>query len=51
MEQFQKEWGKIVAQAWSDGGFKKRLLSDPAAVLKEKGVEVHDEIALKVVED
>ena len=51
MEQFQKEWGKIVAQAWSDGGFKKRLLADPAAVLKEKGFDVHDEIALKVVED
>ena len=51
MEQFQKEWDKIVVQAWSDAGFKKRLLSDPAAVLKEKGFEVHDEMAVKVVED
>ena len=51
MEQFQKEWGKIVAQAWSDAGFKKRLLSDPVAVLKEKGFEVHQEMVVKVVED
>jgi hypothetical protein len=51
VEEFQKEWEKIVVQAWSDGSFKQRLLSDPAGVLKERGFDVHDEITLKVVED
>jgi hypothetical protein len=51
MEQFQKEWGKILAQAWSDESFKQRLLSEPAAVLKENGFDVPDEIAIKVVAD
>jgi hypothetical protein len=51
VEQFRKEWDKIVVQAWSDGAFKQRLLSDPGAVLKEKGFDVPDEIAIKVVED
>jgi hypothetical protein len=51
MEQFEKEWGKIVAQAWSDGSFKQRLLADPAGVLKERGFDVDDEITVKVVEN
>jgi hypothetical protein len=36
----QKAWGKVVAKAWSDEVFKKRLLSDPKAALKEHGIEV-----------
>jgi hypothetical protein len=51
VEQFQKEWEKIVVQAWADASFKQRLLSDPAGVLKERGIDVHDEITLKVMED
>jgi hypothetical protein len=31
---------KIIAAAWIDEGFKQRLLSDPAASLKEQGVEI-----------
>jgi hypothetical protein len=51
VEKFQKEWDKIVVQAWLDGSFKQRLLSDPGTVLKEKGFDVPDEIAVKVVAD
>jgi hypothetical protein len=51
MEQFRNAWGKVVAKAWSDEAFKKRLLADPAAVLKENGVEVSGEVAVKVIED
>ena len=51
MEQLQQAWGKVVAKAWSDELFKKRLLADPAAVLKENGIEVHAEVAVKVIED
>ena len=41
----------MVAKAWSDELFKKRLLADPAAVLKEHGIAVPAEMAVKVVED
>jgi|WetSurMetagenome_2_1015567.scaffolds.fasta_scaffold298261_2 hypothetical protein len=48
---FEKAWSQIVAKAWSDELFKKRLLADPAAVLKEHGIELPTEVAVKVVED
>jgi hypothetical protein len=50
-QEFQKSWGKVVAKAWSDKAFKARLLVDPAAVLKEHGVKVPADVAIKVVED
>ena len=39
-EEFQKAWGKIVAKAWSDPAFKKRLMDDPTEVLKSNGIEI-----------
>jgi len=51
MEQSQKAWGKVVARAWSDELFKKRLLANPVAVLKENGIEVPGKAAIKIVED
>lgn len=33
-------WGQIVARAWCDAGFMKRLRSDPRAVLAEHDLEV-----------
>jgi hypothetical protein len=33
-------WGQVVARAWCDDGFMRRLVSDPRAVLAEHGVEV-----------
>ena len=32
--EWMKHWSKVVEKAWHDEGFKKRLLSNPAAVLK-----------------
>ena len=51
MEQFQKEWGKVVAKAWSDELFKKRLFADPKTVLTEHGIEVPADVNVKVMED
>ena len=39
-EEFQKAWGKIVAKAWSDPAFKKRLMENPTEVLKSNGIEI-----------
>jgi len=46
-----KQWTSIVAQAWADDNFKKRLLANPAAVLSEQGLQVPVGVRLKVVED
>jgi hypothetical protein len=46
-----KGWGKLIARAWADEGLKKRLLADPAQVLKENGLEVPPGVQVKVVED
>ena len=42
---------KAIARAWTDDAYKAKLLSDPHAALKEVGVTISDEIALKVVEE
>ncbi len=42
---------KIFARAWSDAEYKAKLLSDPAAVLSEAGVEVPAGTTIKVVEN
>jgi hypothetical protein len=44
-------WGQIVARAWQDQAFKKRLLADPAAVLCEHAVEVPRGVQVQVVEN
>jgi hypothetical protein len=43
-------WSQIVARAWCDEGFMKRLLSDPRNVLAEHGLEVPEGTEVKVVE-
>ena len=46
----EKEWAKAIAQAWVDEEFKKRLLADPKAVLKEVGIEFPEHIKLNMTE-
>jgi hypothetical protein len=43
-------WSQIVARAWCDEGFMKRLRSDPRDVLAEHGMGVPDGMEVKVVE-
>jgi hypothetical protein len=43
-------WSQIVARAWCDEGFMKRLLSDPRDVLSEHGLEVPEGTQVKVKE-
>ena len=47
----QKAMAKVIAKAWSDEGFKKRLLTEPAAVLAEHGIEAPAGVEVKVVEN
>jgi Nitrile hydratase, alpha chain len=50
-EQLMKQWGQIVVKAWQDNVFKKRLLTEPATILKENGVEVPAGLQIRVVEN
>src|SRR5262249_11464628 len=50
-EQQSKSWEQIVAKAWADEGFKRRLSADPAAVLKEHGDAVPVGVQVKGVEN
>lgn len=53
---FAKAWAKVVAKAWVDEEFKKKLLKNPEKVLKEMGIaiprgvklELHEQKAKKV---
>jgi hypothetical protein len=46
---FQKAWGKVVARAWADAGFKKQLLAAPEVVFQEYGFKVPPNILIRVV--
>jgi hypothetical protein len=45
-----KQWGQVVARAWTDEPFKQRLLSDPQAVLAEAGLPVPSNLTVQVHE-
>jgi hypothetical protein len=47
----EKQWAQVVARAWSDEAFKRRLLAHPTAVLKEAGLAVPGGVQFKVVEN
>ena len=44
-------WSRAVARASKDPAFKRRLMSDPVATLKEAGVAVPDGLKIKVYEN
>jgi hypothetical protein len=41
---------EIIAKAWKDPAFKQRLLKDPKAAVKELGVELPNDLTLRVIE-
>jgi hypothetical protein len=47
----QKQWAQVVARAWADAAYKKRLLAEPGAVLKEAGLELPAGVDVRVLED
>jgi uncharacterized metal-binding protein YceD (DUF177 family) len=46
----EKEWAKVITQAWIDEEFKAKLLADPKAVLKAEGIEFPEDIKLNITE-
>ncbi len=49
-EERLKTYGRIVAKAWSDEGFKQRLLADPKATLQAEGLPFPEDAEVQVVE-
>jgi hypothetical protein len=46
-----RKLGQVVAKAWQDDAFKRRLLEDPQVVLQEQGLPLPAGKAVRVVED
>lgn len=42
---------RIIARAWSDDGFRQKLLSNPAATLKAEGVDLPAGREVRIMED
>jgi hypothetical protein len=50
-EHIAKKRDRMMARAWADESFKQRLLAEPAAVLREYGVDVPPGRSVKIVEN
>ena len=46
----ERQWAKVIAMAWLDESFKKRLLTDPTTVLKEHGIELPHGLKVNLLE-
>jgi hypothetical protein len=51
MQDYAKQWGQLVARAWGDEAFKRRLLAEPAAALAEQGIRLPPGVEIRVHED
>ena len=49
-EERKKQYGQLIAKAWTDEEFKARLKADPKAGLKEVGIDVPEGHAVHVHE-
>jgi hypothetical protein len=47
-EAFQKASRKVIAKAWTDPDFKKRLINEPQKVFKENGFELPTGLEYKI---
>ena len=50
-DDFEYRWSQSVARAWADPAFKAKLIANPAAGLRENGIQVPAGITIKVVEN
>lgn len=51
MPDIEARWRSIVARAWNDDEFKRKLISDPRAVLADAGLPVSEKVNYVVVEN
>src|SRR6185312_16155436 len=51
MDKFRKTWAEVVARAWKDDLFKRKLLTRTDEALKEYGLAVPAGLNLKILEE
>jgi len=51
MAESNNEYAKIVAKAWSDEDFHKRLVNDPEKTLRDEGWKIDSRIKVKIAEN
>jgi hypothetical protein len=49
-EEQAKKMQKVIAKAWTDEGFKQKLISQPSETLRDEGMDVPQGVELRVVE-
>jgi hypothetical protein len=49
-EERTKKMQKVIAKAWADEEFKRKLIAQPAETLREEGLDAPPEVELRVVE-
>lgn len=45
------QYQQIVAKAWANDVYRQRLLRDPKGTLRSEGVELADDVEIKVLQD
>ena len=50
-EEFSKKYAEVIAKAWSDESFKKKLLENPNETLKEFGVPIPEGVTFHIHEN
>jgi hypothetical protein len=45
------KWQEVVARTWFDPDFKKRVITDPLAALREAGIQIPEGIEVVVAEE
>ena len=46
-----KQYQQIIAKCWADEAFKQQLMADPAATLKQEGIDVPEGVTFNVFEN
>ena len=50
-KEFQKNWAKVIAKAWSDPAFKKKLLQNPETTLAAEGIPMPKGMHIEIHEN
>lgn len=50
-QDLSKAWAEIVAKSWSDEAFRKQVVANPAAVLKQHGFDAAGRVEIQVREN
>ncbi len=50
-QDWERTWGQVVSQAWTDDSFRQRLISDPRGALEERGLTPPPGAKITVLED